>query len=157
VRLFRHLLKLRYVAVVITLITALHALACLVLGVKSAIKGYRQVLAGSDATERPGIEILHSLDLLFVSIVFIVVALGIAKLFLLAPSAQEDASLPVWLRINKISELKVLLWETILVTMVVVALSEFTASIYSTHDWTVLLTPAAILLLALSLYFMKKA
>jgi uncharacterized membrane protein YqhA len=153
---FRHLLKIRYVAAVITLVTVLHALACLVLGVQTAIKGYRQVLTGHDATERPGIEILHSLDFLFVAMVLIVVALGIAKLFLLAPSAQDDASLPVWLRIHSIGELKVLLWETILVTMVIIALSNFSVSINSAPNWAALMAPAAIFLLALSLYFMKK-
>lgn len=154
---FRHLLKIRYVAVVITILTLLHALACLVLGVQTAIKGYRHVLTGSDATQRPGIEILHSLDFLFVAIVLIVLALGVAKLFLLDPSAQDDASLPPWLRIHSIGELKVLLWETILVTMVIIALSNLSGSFYSAPDWTALLTPAAIFLLALSLYFMKKA
>jgi len=157
---FRQLLKVRYIAVVITALAVLHAVAFLVLGTKAAVHAYKQVLGLSSVaagTPRPGLELLHSLDFLFVSMVFLVLALGIAKLFLLGPSPEADAGLPSWLRIESISELKVLLWETILVTMLIIALSDITAGLdAATRDWTVLLTPAAIFLLALSLYCMKK-
>ena len=49
-----------------------------------------------------------------------------------------------------------LLWETILTTLLILGLSELTAALFGKPDWTVLLTPIAILVLALSLYFMKK-
>lgn len=61
------------------------------------------------------------------------------------------------MRLHSLGALKVLLWETSLVTMLVVSLSEMTADLDSPNrTWTVLLTPAAILLLAISLYFIKK-
>lgn len=156
---FRQLLKVRYIAVVITALAVLHSVAFLVLGTETAIHAYRQVLGldTSPGPQRPGLELLHSLDFLFVSMVFLVLALGIAKLFLMSPSAEADEGLPSWLRIDSISELKVLLWETILVTMLIIALSDITSDLDAvTRSWTVLLTPIEILLLALSLYFMKK-
>lgn len=152
---FSHLLKVRYIAVVIVALAVLDAVAFLVLGTETALHGYQQVLGIHPG--RPGLEILHSLDYLFVSLVFLVLGLSIAKLFLFGPTDLEDASLPSWLRLRSLSEMKVLLWETVLVTMLVVSLSEMTSNLDSTeHTWTVLLTPAAILLLAASLYFIKK-
>ena len=155
---FRQLLKVRYIAVVIVALAVTDAVAFLVLGAQAALHGYQQVLGIHGAgPNRPGLGLLHSLDFLFVSLVFLILGLAIAKLFLLGPSDVDDASLPTWLRISSISELKVLLWETSLVTMLVVSLSEMTTNLDSAdRTWTVLLTPTAILLLSVSLYFIKK-
>ncbi|MFL5307310.1 MAG: YqhA family protein [Polyangia bacterium] len=154
---FLQLLKVRYIAVVIVAVAVLDAMAFLVLGTKAALHGYEQVLGIHGGGGRPGLEMLHSLDFLFVALVFLILGLSIAKLFLLGPSDVDEASLPRWLRLHSIGALKVLLWETSLVTMLVVSLSEMTADLDSPNrTWTVLLTPAAILLLALSLYFIKK-
>jgi len=155
---FNHLLKIRYLTVVIVLLSVGHAVAFLVMGTLTALKGYHHVLVGEHGTEksRPGLELLHSLDFLFVSVVLIVLALGFAKLFLMNPSAKTDAELPVWLRIDSIAQLKVLLWETALTTLMIIALSDLSAGLFTKLDWTVLVTPSAILILALSLYFMKR-
>ena len=115
--LFDHLLKFRYLAVVMVIIALLDAIAYLVLGIRIAFHAYAHLLDGVSSTSaenRPGLELLHSLDFVFVSLVLIVLGLGIAKLFLLPPSSKAYIELPVWLRIERISELKVLLWETIL-------------------------------------------
>ena len=87
----------------------------------------------------------------------VVLGLGIAKLFLLAPDSKHHAGLPAWLRIEDFAELKVLLWETILTTLLIAGLSEIIEGLFTKLDWTILLTPIAILILALSLFFMKKA
>jgi uncharacterized membrane protein YqhA len=153
---FQRLLKIRYLAVVIVILAVLHALAFLVMGAKSAFKGYMH-LFDREGESRPGLELLHSLDFMFISLVLIVLALGIARLFLLDPGSGEVAHLPEWLRIESISELKVLLWETILTSLLIIGLSDLTEGILGKLDWSVLLTPVAILILALSLFFMKKA
>lgn len=152
---FQRLLKIRYLAVVIVILAVLHALAFLAMGTKDAFRGYKHLIF-EDEGSRPGLELLHSLDFLFVSLVLIVLALGIARLFLLEPGSGQIAHLPEWLRIESISELKVLLWETILTSLLIIGLSDITEGILERLDWSVLLTPAAILILALSLFFMKK-
>jgi uncharacterized membrane protein YqhA len=157
---FEHLLKLRYLAVVMVIVSTLDAIAYLVMGIRIAFHAYAHVLdevTSPSPGNRPGIELLHSLDFVFVSLVLIVLALGIAKLFLLAPDSKAHAGLPAWLRIDGISELKVLLWETILTTLLIAGLSELVAGLFGRLDWTILLTPIAILILALSLFFMKRA
>jgi uncharacterized membrane protein YqhA len=156
---FEQLLKIRYLAIAMVLLALMHAVAYLALGVRIAVHAYAHLFAESGGTGevRPGLELLHSLDFLFVSLVMVVLGLGIAKLFLLAPDSPRHSGLPAWLRIEGIAELKVLLWETILTTLLIAALSELVAGVFGKLDWTVLLTPVAILILALSLYFMKKA
>ena len=153
---FQSLLKIRYLAIVIVILAVFHALAFLFMGTKSAFQGYTHLVDG-DGDSRPTLELLHSLDYLFVSLVLIVLGLGIARLFLLDPDSGQVAHLPEWLRIESISELKVLLWETILSSLLIIGLSNLTEGILGKVDWSVLLTPAAILILSLSLFFMKKA
>jgi uncharacterized membrane protein YqhA len=157
---FEHLIKIRYVVVIVVILAVLHALAFLAMGAQTAVHAYAEVVRtwrepGADA--RPGVQILHSLDYLFVAVIFIVLALGIAKLFLLKPGAAESMELPTWLRVHSVAELKVLLWETILVTLVITSLSQLTAGLFGALPWTALVTPIAILMLSLGLYFLKKA
>ena len=155
---FRQLLKLRYLAIVIVILAVLHSVAFLVMGTKIALKAYGHILEEAPpAAARPGIELLHSLDFLFVSLVLLVLGLGIAKLFIVHLPKEETEALPTWLRIDSISQLKVLLWETILTTLLIVALSDLIRGLFTTVTWSALTIPAAILLLALSLFFMKKA
>jgi uncharacterized membrane protein YqhA len=155
---FKYLLKIRYIVVVIVVLAALDAVAFLVMGTLTALEGYKHLLGETVAgeTPRPGLELLHSLDFCLVAMVLVVLALGTAELFLLDPTVDQSVRLPPWLRLNSISELKVLLWETILTTLLILSLSGLTATAFAKPDWTVLLTPAAILTLALSLYFMKR-
>jgi uncharacterized membrane protein YqhA len=154
---FQYLLKARYLALVIVVVALLDALGAMVLGVQRALHAYALILSGKiDGPEHPGIEMLHSLDFLIVSMVLIVLALGIAKLFLRGRGDHDDAELPAWLRIESIAELKVLIWEMILTTLLIVAMSELSEAIYGQPTWTVLLTPVAILMLAMSLFFMKR-
>jgi len=153
---FEQLLKVRYIAVIIVILAVLHAAAFLILGTKVAIQAYAHVIVGGGSTEsRPGLELLHSLDFLFVSLVLMVLALGIAKLFLLGPNVDESG-LPSWLRLHSITELKVLLWETVLTTLLIASLPGLVAGLFGQLNWMVLVIPTAILVLAVSLHFMKK-
>jgi uncharacterized membrane protein YqhA len=142
------------------ILALMDAVAYLVLGTRIAFHAYARVLdpssVGSSET-RPGLELLHSLDFLFVSLVLMVLGLGIAKLFLLGADSENHGNLPSWLRIESIAELKVLLWETILTTLLIAGLSQLIAGLFTRLEWTALLMPVAILILALSLFFMKRA
>jgi uncharacterized membrane protein YqhA len=160
VSVFAYLLRARYITAVIVVLALLDSVAFLVMGTLNAVKGYVHVLKGESGLgeERPGLELLHSLDFFFVSMVLLVLALGIAKLFLMHPTAAgENGSLPAWLQIDSISQLKVLLWETILTNLLIVSLADLTEGLFTKLEWTVLLTPVAILVLSLSLYCMKRA
>jgi uncharacterized membrane protein YqhA len=156
---FQQLLKVRYLAVAIVVISILHSIAFLVMGAFVAVNAYTHLWSDRAAPgmARPGVELLHSLDFLFVSLVLMVLALGIAKLFILNAGAKEIEGLPAWLRIENLSELKVMLWETILTTLLIVGLSDLIRDLFTPLAWTALILPLAIFVLAMSLFFIRKA
>jgi uncharacterized membrane protein YqhA len=156
---FEQLLKLRYLAVLVVLLAIVHALTFLFLGLQIAAATYRHVWVGGEAAgARPGVELLHSLDLVLVALVLMIFALGIAKLFLLQPGKTDPrtAGLPSWLEIESFGDLKRLLWETILFALLIISLSNLTAGLIENLTWSALIIPAAILMLALSLFLMRK-
>jgi uncharacterized membrane protein YqhA len=155
---FQQLLKIRYLAIVIVALSVLHAVAFLVMGTRIAIHAYWHLMDDTAGAgwSRPGVELLHSLDFLFVALVLLVLGLGVAKLFLLKLSDEESQPLPRWLRIQSITQLKILLWETILTTLLIVSLSDLIRDLFTKLEWSALAMPVAILILALSLFFMKK-
>lgn len=155
------LLKIRYLAAVVVVISILHSLAFLFLGARIAIHAYHLMVSRVAAGEnvRPGLELLHSLDFLLIALVLLILGLGVAKLFLLPPSAvaRRIYALPTWLNMETFSELKVLLWETILVALVVFALPTLSSDLAGRLEWSALILPAAITLMALGLFLMKRA
>jgi uncharacterized membrane protein YqhA len=156
---FEHLLKIRFVAIAVVVMAILHSVAFLWMGAQIAFATYWQILRGdSGNTGRPGLELLHALDFLLVSLVLLILALGVAKLFLVRPAPTSDAHspVPVSLQVETFTDLKVLLWETILTALLIEALSVFTSGLFGKLDWSVLIVPAGIALLSLSLYFIKR-
>jgi uncharacterized membrane protein YqhA len=154
----KHLLKIRYLAAVVSVLSILHALAFMAMGTRTAVHAYAMVLRGESGSgaQRPGIELLHSLDFLLVGLVLIMLAFGVAKLFLLSPKAVDDDSLPNWLHVDSFSDLKFLLWETILTALLILALSVVTSELLEKMTWTALVVPAVILMLAISLHLMRR-
>src|SRR5262249_44994417 len=145
--LLEQLLKIRYIAVVVVILSILHSIAFLFLGGRIAFHAYHLIITGSHAGEnvRPGLEILHSLDFLLISLVLLILGLGVAKLFLLPPPAPgRTYALPTWLNMKTFSDLKVLLWETILTALVVFGLPTLSSDLAGTLAWTALVLPAAI-------------
>jgi uncharacterized membrane protein YqhA len=154
--LFGHLLKARYFAAVVVLVSILHSLTFLIMGTRIALRTYWHVLRGAPPEEGkvgPGVELLHSLDYLLVALVLMILALAVARLFLFA----RTASVPAWLDVDSFSDLKYLLWETILTALLIIGLSLLATGMNDRLTWSALIIPTAILLLSVSLYFMKRA
>jgi len=103
------------------------------------------------------IDLLHAVDLFLVSIVFFVLSLGILVLFS-SPDKPLPVKLPDWLKIKTFMQLKVILWEAILTTLVVAYLASLAERGIEEKEITIesLIVPAGILLVALSLFFLKK-
>ena len=101
--------------------------------------------------------LLQGVDLFLVAIVFFVFSLGLLILFNNKSDAALPVNLPEWLKISDFVQLKVILWEAILTTMVVAFLGGAVKKrIYGELDKEELIIPVAILLIALSLFFLKK-
>jgi uncharacterized membrane protein YqhA len=150
------LLKLRYLAIIVAICGALHAVAFVVLGVIRGFEGYRLLFQGAHANELPGPLIAKSIDAFLLGMVFFVFAIGVIELFAFQQGNDAFDQVPSWMRVKSLSELKFLIWEAILVALVVASVEGL---IVSGHDltWTALILPIALLILAAGLYLAKKA
>ena len=152
------LLKFRYLAAVVVVVLLLHAIGLLALGVFRAVEAYQLIASGREwaGSDRPGVHIAESVDALLFSLVLIVLASGTASLFLRPGDREIDPRVPVWMRVQNISDLKALLWESILMVLVVATLTTVVAHLENLH-WGLLILPAAILLLSVSLFLARRA
>lgn len=151
---FKKLLYLRYLFLVVVFFMMVNSIFFIIGGVIESVEGIKMFLEhGLDEEKRPGIKLLKGLDLFLISMVFMIFAIGIVRLF--GIYNHEEGELPSWLNIHNFKELKVLLWETILVTLVVFTLTGI-ASDRGGLRWDMLVLPAVTLTLSLSLYIMRK-
>jgi uncharacterized membrane protein YqhA len=149
------------VRIIITVLAFLMLLSGIVLTV---LGGYEFVLVFSyltngveHAARMMAIDLLHAVDLFLVAIVFFVLSLGILVLFN-NPDSPLPIRLPEWLRIKNFMQLKIILWEAILTTLVVAYLAMLAEKEIQGEEISVqtLVVPGGIFLIALSLFFLKK-
>ena len=109
------------------------------------------------ATRLMVIGLLHAVDLFLVAIVFFVLAIGMMVLFVDA-DGRLPIKLPEWLRVRSFVELKIILWEAILTTLVVYYIAGLAEKKIKGAEITLtnLILPGVVLLIAMSLYFVKK-
>ena len=153
---FKAILKFRFLIFVIVAFTLINALAFVGMGIFLSIEGIVGIFKGKMHTEvHPGLQILESLDVFLVALVFFIFAIGIAKLFLWNDKEDQPLHLPSWLNISNFTELKLLLWEAVLTSLVVYFVSDVVRR-DGHYTWELLILPASILLLAASILFIKK-
>ncbi|MBZ5856081.1 YqhA family protein [Flavihumibacter profundi] len=150
---FKKILNIRFFILLGVAFTLINALLFIIGGALESIKGYMIFYQyGFEEEKSIGIYFLKGLDFFLVGIVFMIFALGIMKIF--THDQIPDDNLPEWLKIKSFKELKILLWETILLTMVVFCLTLIRSSKESIK-WDLLVLPAIILVLTVSFYLVK--
>jgi uncharacterized membrane protein YqhA len=133
----------------------LSSIAFLIAGAIESVEGY---IAFTDSgfsnsgKERPGSYLLEGLDLFVSSLVFMIFGLGLGQLFLMNKSAV--ARLPSGLKVENLKELKVLLWETIIVALVIFCVTHLLRSDFK--SWDILPFPLLILVLSVALFLFKQ-
>ncbi|MBK0404679.1 YqhA family protein [Adhaeribacter sp. BT258] len=158
----KNLLLIRYVYIIAVIFTLINSIFFLISGVIESVHGFqiffRKLVTGEKILI--GIYFMEALDRFLIAFVFMIFSLGIYKLFFV--KEQHIENLPSWLQIDNFKELKVLLWETIMVTLVVFTISMIvnTTAVkgitISSLGWNALVLPSIILILSLSLFFMRK-
>ena len=158
----KNLLKIRYIFLIAVIFTLLNSTFFLISGVIESIHGFeiffRKLVSGEKILI--GIYFMEALDRFLVAFVFMIFGLGIWKLFFVKNTNTQN--LPKWLQIESFKDLKVLLWETIMVTLVVFTISlvvNTTADkgfVTDSFNWNALILPTIILILSVSLYYMRK-
>lgn len=124
----------------------LHAFTFLVDENRSAVVGFIAV------------GLLRAVDLFLVAIVLFVFSLGLFVLFVVGDESTFPAKLPSWLKVSNFIQLKVLLWEAILTTLVVSYLAALAERRLGGGELVVqdLIIPGAIFLIAVSLFLLKR-
>lgn len=151
---FKKLLNIRYIVFLAVVILLLNAIFLIIGGAVLSVKAYLEfVHNGFIPSENydAGLHLMEGLDAFMVAIIFIIFGLGIARLFLFNHVADDEV--PHWLRFHDIKGLKVLIWETILVTLVIFCLQVLLKS--KTQTLELLILPGAILILSVALFFVR--
>jgi uncharacterized membrane protein YqhA len=120
-------------------------------GVMMTAEAYMDM--GNPALERPLLPALEAVDLFFMALAFFIMAIGLAQLFVGDLPLLKQFSF-AWLRIENFIQLKLLLWDTFLVTMFVLFVTRLVRA--ETLDWSLLVLPSAILMLTISSFLLKQ-
>lgn len=148
------LLKFRYIFIVGVFFLLVNSVFILIAGVVESVKGYIAFIKfGFQSTEtvRPAAHLLEGLDYIVFAMVFMIFGLGLGQLFLFGE--WQAKHLPAGLKVNSIKELKVILWETIVVALVIFCVTHLLRN--DLNEWDILPFPILILILSIALFFMK--
>lgn len=139
--LFRSIIILTYI------FTLLNAVVFVALSVYRSVHAYVIVFQGK-LEERPGVHLVEALDGFLLAFVFLIFAIGFGKLFL--PDHRLLRSIQIaWLQPKGFSDLKHILWEAVLTTLVVLSAISIVQNIDSLQ-WQQLIIPACIALIAVA-------
>ena len=148
------LLRFRYIFLLVSAFSLISALYFIGAGIAETVHAMNALFTsvGSGKWANPGVTLFEALDRFLIAVLFYIFGVGMIKLFM--PEFFRDAELPRWLDIRDIKELKVLLWETVLVTLMVLSVTEL-VSTKGELTWNSLIMPSIIAILSLSLFLMR--
>jgi uncharacterized membrane protein YqhA len=142
----------RVIITIILLFSFLNVVAMLTLNFMRGVHAYTHLFDSENP--RPGLEIMEIVDGLLLVLLLLIMNIGFMKLFLPDSKWSQSLDLP-WLKINSFSQLKMLLIETILTTLVIV----FATTVIKEDGrlkWNDIVLPAAIFLFALTIKSVKE-
>ena len=128
-------------------------------GVYATVLGINGILKGqihTDAT--PGVTLFQALDVFIIGFLFLIFSIGFSQLFIPKPSKlmnSLDTITPKWLKVENFTQLKLILWDTALTTLVVIVIGDAFRS-KGNYDWQLTIIPITILLISLSKFLIKK-
>lgn len=145
---------LTFSILLVVFITFINALMYFGLGIYYSITAYVEIAQGR-FDNHPGIVLVEALDRFLIGFVFIIFSVGLSRLFLSETTFLKHYELP-WLKINEFTQLKTLLLSSILVALFVAWAPKAITGLTDTNvDYTLLLFPAALLILAVTAKFIK--
>ena len=142
--------KVKYLALIVSLFLLISGILAIVIGAIRLVESILQLLGIHEG--KPGIHLIESVDTLLFALVILVLAGGIFKLFIGNEHTFKESA--VFSKLNSFMDLKVLLWETLLLTLTVWCVLSFFVN-PEMQNYEQLILPVSILLLALALKFIK--
>src|SRR5690606_30472412 len=152
-------LSLYFFIKIIAFMVFIAGLCFAVLGIYEFFHSLNFSTEGTHDAVAIAILLLKTIYMFLIAIVCFIFSLGLMLLFDNKQNLSTHLNLPEWLNINNFMQLKVILWEAILTTLVVSYLAtlvqlKFKGLPISTES---LIIPGAILLISISLYALKKS
>ena len=145
--------KLKYFALIISFLIFLSGLTAIAIGALRLFDGLKGVIYFlKDSATHPGVHIIEAVDTLLFAVVILVLGGGIFKLFVGDENTFKEST--VFSKIKTFKDLKILLWETLLLTLTVWCSLSFFAHPDDLR-YEQLILPATIILLALALRLMR--
>ena len=135
----------------IAVILVLDALVLVGRGVLLTAHAYRDLF--NPTVAKPLVPALEAIDLFFLALVFFIMAIGLVQLFI-GEVPMMNAVAFSWLKIDSFTALKLLLWDTFLVTLLVLFVTRLVED--QVLEWTTLVLPGAIFLLTVSSFLLKR-
>lgn len=149
---FEKVFTLKYFALIISLMILLSGFIAVIVGSMRLFTSIIELIGLHEGDGTPGIHLIEAVDTYLFALVILVLGGGIFKLFVGDESTFEGSV--VFSKIKTFMDLKVLLWETLLVTLTVwCSLSFFSHPEDLRYEQLIL--PVTIVLLALALKLMK--
>lgn len=134
------------------------AVAFIGAGIVQGISGISGVILGQIKTaEYPGLKLFEALELFIFSLLFIIFALGFSKLFMPKSKLSDalDGVTPEWFRKINFTQLKLILWETLLTTLIILFLGQILKN-FENFTWQLTIIPISVVLISLSIFLIKK-
>jgi hypothetical protein len=151
---FETVFTLKYFTLIISLMIMLTGFIAIVVGSMRLFEGIMQIIGLHEGDGKPGIHLIEAVDTYLFSLVILVLGGGIFKLFVGNENTFKGSV--VFSKIKTFMDLKVLLWETLLLTLTVWCALGFFAH-PKDLQYEQLILPVTIVLLALALKLMKGA
>ena len=142
--------KVKYLALIVSILLMISGVLAIVIGAIRLVESILVMLGIQEG--RAGIYLIESVDTLLFSLVILVLSGGIFKLFVGDENTLSENI--VFSKIKTFMDLKVLLWETLLLTLTVWCALGFFINTES-QNYEQLILPVSIVLLALALKFIK--
>lgn len=142
--------KVKYLALIVSILLMISGVLAIVLGAIRLVESILVMLGIHEG--KAGIYLIESVDTLLFSLVILVLSGGIFKLFVGDENTLSENI--VFSKIKTFMDLKVLLWETLLLTLTVWCALGFFINTES-QNYEQLILPVSIVLLALALKFIK--
>ena len=149
---FETVFTLKYFALIISLMIMLSGFVAVVVGSMRLFKSIMELIGLQEDDHRPGVHLIEAVDTYLFSLVILVLGGGIFKLFVGNENTFKGSA--VFSKIKTFMDLKVLLWETLLLTLTVwCALGFFSHPEDLRYEQLIL--PVTIVLLALALKLIR--
>ena len=159
--------RTRYLSVIAVVFSAVGAVLMFVIGAVTTVDavvtyfgGHEDKAFSSDAALASTVEIVSSLDQFLLGLVLLVFAYGVYSLWVVADTAAWEEQrtklhAPDWLNVTSVTDLKVKLIEVVAVLLAVLFLKGVLKN--PTTVWSALVVPIAVVLLAGTVWLIRKA